>query len=804
MPKRLALAGLALLGLAGLAWLSFPWWLMLVAQHRMPDGWTLQQLDVQRPGLTELRVSNAVAGTSLAGYDVIATIQAARVSYRQLQVDIEQLEIALQPQATPDDKPLQFPSLNLPQLLLPADLPPILVGALRITGAPGMGVEALELQSLRLGGDQQAPFELNTEVQSLPGLLQPLPLRLSGGDGGLLVELGAQELPLFVELRQTLVDQHPVTRLQARVQLQWLDPEQLQQWFDRPGWPQLQEASGILEASLDSQQLVLRALGAGKLGLSAPPADWPLALRETATAWLDELGVGLDIDPASPLQVTLELEDGAELIAETGAGQHLTFAGDGQLTLEQESSRLHVDFSETDIGLRELDPGSLAGSGRLNWLAGTARPVQLQLDQQSLQLQALETGGTARFQFDQGNLAQATSSGTASLEQLRVPALGVDMNHSDVSWTELDLITLSGKLKLDNRLLTLPLGEDAATPPARFDGLRLDLALRQGSAVNGSGTLQFQPGIELGFALQGDLKNGHFTARLQPTRLAAKSPKAMLTQLGFEWPQLLALTDGSLELSGTLEVGVGTNGLLDISGVDLAATVAKSVLDGLAFELEARLADRVTAAGELGADRFELAAGLDLTELALQLELGEDLVLSNIRGQLLDGGLAISQARISGNQLSPTVLDWAGLDLARLLRFIDVGGLEGSGTVDARLPLESQGSDIAVSGGTFTATGSGYLRYRSGAPATNIGLQALENFQYEELSGTVDYDPAGPYAISVVLLGRNPDLYEGYPIRFRLNIGGELPALFKSLFLTGSFEEALLEQINSGQLAPQP
>jgi hypothetical protein len=92
----------------------------------------------------------------------------------------------------------------------------------------------------------------------------------------------------------------------------------------------------------------------------------------------------------------------------------------------------------------------------------------------------------------------------------------------------------------------------------------------------------------------------------------------------------------------------------------------------------------------------------------------------------------------------------------------------------------------------------GTLTYTAADPATvagNIGLQALANFHYHTLDGSIDYSSDGAYHILVHLAGNNPDLYDGYPIELNLNIGGELPELFDVLFLTGDFEAAILERI---------
>ncbi len=74
-------------------------------------------------------------------------------------------------------------------------------------------------------------------------------------------------------------------------------------------------------------------------------------------------------------------------------------------------------------------------------------------------------------------------------------------------------------------------------------------------------------------------------------------------------------------------------------------------------------------------------------------------------------------------------------------------------------------------------------------------MQALENFHYQDLSGTLDYQSDGTYKMAIRLEGANPDLYDGHPIVFNLNISGSLPELFEALFITGNFEESILKQI---------
>ena len=93
---------------------------------------------------------------------------------------------------------------------------------------------------------------------------------------------------------------------------------------------------------------------------------------------------------------------------------------------------------------------------------------------------------------------------------------------------------------------------------------------------------------------------------------------------------------------------------------------------------------------------------------------------------------------------------------------------------------------IIIKDGNFKALDKGIIKYTytdtDSGEEENIALKALKNFHYESLDGTFSYNEEGLYHIKLHLLGSNPDLYDGYPVDFILNLRGELSGVFRSLF----------------------
>jgi hypothetical protein len=119
----------------------------------------------------------------------------------------------------------------------------------------------------------------------------------------------------------------------------------------------------------------------------------------------------------------------------------------------------------------------------------------------------------------------------------------------------------------------------------------------------------------------------------------------------------------------------------------------------------------------------------------------------------------------------------------------EVEDLSGEGSLSGTLPVPLSGAEVVIKGGELKAEGPGGLRYRpgetpealqAGGEGVDLLLQALENFRYETLRLTIDGRTDAEMDVGLHIAGANPELYDGYPIEFNLNLEGALANVLRS------------------------
>jgi hypothetical protein len=162
------------------------------------------------------------------------------------------------------------------------------------------------------------------------------------------------------------------------------------------------------------------------------------------------------------------------------------------------------------------------------------------------------------------------------------------------------------------------------------------------------------------------------------------------------------------------------------------------------------------------------------------------------------GGFGLGGARW---RIEPTVLDplaagnrvvlaTEALELDTFFELIGVEGLAGSVTLKGRLPLAFEGGDIVVDDGSFEALGPGRLSIRfealsaalaSGGETVEMAARALENFHYDNLTLSLDKTAANDATLRLSTLGQNPDVLDGQPFQFNINLESNLTSVLEAL-----------------------
>lgn len=184
-----------------------------------------------------------------------------------------------------------------------------------------------------------------------------------------------------------------------------------------------------------------------------------------------------------------------------------------------------------------------------------------------------------------------------------------------------------------------------------------------------------------------------------------------------------------------------------------------------------------------------ISLGLPLTRGRASYELDTDGLLTILALEFeMAGGHISSEAFTvdsSGEGDSEFALNIEGVTLSQMLEFSQITGLDGTGTLSGQIPIAIAGREVRLADGRLAAVAPGQLRYtpsqlpiflRGDGERTKMLREALTNFQYDELSVTVNGDSGedGQQTVRFNALGANPDFLDGHPIDLSFTFRGPL------------------------------
>ncbi|MBV6632652.1 MAG: YdbH domain-containing protein [Alphaproteobacteria bacterium] len=248
--------------------------------------------------------------------------------------------------------------------------------------------------------------------------------------------------------------------------------------------------------------------------------------------------------------------------------------------------------------------------------------------------------------------------------------------------------------------------------------------------------------------------------------------------------------------SGALSVSLGELGL---AGTSLEQLELKAPLT-LSGTVERPLYDLPITARF---DQWQLGEGIVASDFSLQGKLEPSRFRFDGADFDLFGGRILIEPldyRLDFNDQIETTLRVDGLNLDKAEQVLGTDSTSLQGQLTGDVIIQSGENGITLREGAFNSS-NGILSYKSDVPLGATAEQAalafdvLENFHYDSLDVALEGALGGEQMANLRLAGRNPDIYDGYPINLNINLSGTLDAIARRSLDALAIPDRLVERL---------
>jgi hypothetical protein len=334
-----------------------------------------------------------------------------------------------------------------------------------------------------------------------------------------------------------------------------------------------------------------------------------------------------------------------------------------------------------------------------------------------------------------------------------------------------------------------------------------------------------------GFSAQGDIKSqgwglsGNWTMEWPAEKMAIFDAGVTLDDLpamidGFRqlgWlPVDLALAGGAGKITyhGTYPAGDANLRLNmgDVSGLYAGVAFSGATIDAALVKDKhwyspAALLFKVAT----------LSPGIPMEGISARLDLLQSETLPSgrwqlqaLNGSLLGGTFSVAEPAIIHYPFEDDKirLQLSKLQLGEVLKLYEDQGLSGHGELGGMLPVILSGEGVQIAAGYLQSVGPGTIAYTmddaSGAVASShdqlqMTLRLLEDFRYDALAITTEFEPSGQMQLGLQLSGRNPQELDGRQVNFNINVEENLYDLLRVLQLTDDLTEKIERRLDKSK-----
>jgi hypothetical protein len=474
----------------------------------------------------------------------------------------------------------------------------------------------------------------------------------------------------------------------------------------------------------------------------------------------------------------------------TPAGTRVTLSDPAKLTLpEVPDTRPVVLSTPLELSLSKLEATAAAGQvqGALRVDPGTLDATLLRQD--GTDLAASFAPGPIAFTLE--SLAPLKARVAFEGGQLQVPGERIAAREVSAEFKQgygnpVALITLGH----------LTHGADPAALAPSLLWMQLHATGDQGWRVVGQQIVKGTD-IRLPFAARtdADARNGEATVGPIDATFAKDGlqPGRLSPWLGTR----VANVEGQLGLRAAIAwtpAGLTSSATLALTDLGFAADAASvSGLTGTVF-FDSLTPPDTAANQRLTASSVTAGVPLEDVEIVFDLDSSDGapvLHLARAGGTLAQGEIFVRDAELrAGTGTNRLTVQVRGISMRRLVGLLEVEGLQADGTLAGDIPLRLGPEGLQIDQGKLGAVDKGRIQVEFGAAqdtlasqgqSVNLMVRALKDFRYDILSLTVTRPASGDLALGITMQGNNPDVLDGYPFKFNINLTGDLEPILAAL-----------------------
>ncbi|EKE82924.1 intermembrane phospholipid transport protein YdbH family protein [Idiomarina xiamenensis] len=688
---------------------------------------------------------------------------------------------------------------------------------------PTIAIDVDLEQQLTLKLQQQLANRANAEYQ-LDGSSQ---LRLLPPQPELVEHLQRWQLPLPAAMDDWLVAVDNPISIDAEWHLQ-LPQSRVQEAIKRGSAPPREALSGDVQIRLDSSS--------------------PLTLKQQLASTLQaQMQLSLASGQPQSYAITASGHVAADSLAAAWRQQlrHAQIAIDG-VDWQLQSEQQQLDFQRWPLSLKLTTKGasqlSLQGDTTIKlaqplwqqgrWhtpqlMAAEVRAQQLQLawqqprwQWQDWQLTALDGQGLFEFQFaaDEWHLRSlAPASLQAGLQSKDIDSPRVSLSIPSLTlsgggFAKPNPEHLQAKLFADVKQLNIA-AIDAQVKPLNWSWqTQLDSHLSR-QQLTLTGNLSNSAGLSLNHQLTLDPKTLQMEWQLDKLYWLAGNAIAKWWR---HWPAALVLQRGSSAAHGQLSLPLQDPQQWQLSAAvnlnDVDAVYDTSQLTQLNGDLELNLNAQQFTLQSANLKAASLSQGVSSGQLLLalayqapwQAPLQGQLTLHDNQLAVFGGELHVPNRVYDLAQPITVRVQISRWQLAQILQQYPAAEMQANGEISGYLPIQIGAGGVSIAQGEVSALPpGGVLQLQSNKAkqlaqsnqGVKVVVEALEDFHYSVLTSQIRYQDDGTLVLGLDLQGYNPQLEGGRPVKLRINIEEDLPALITGLQLTNSVSELIQKRV---------